>query len=137
MSNEYGVHYLFQANNGDNIGSDRPSPPYHKPFLGYEWNAPMFPFWGLWNAHGISKFYEAYYSCKGRPMGCRSDKDCNGDTLWCDLKLRRCRAKIRKGGQCDKLPDNACDGTECHKCQTPACVDKICICQGYFCGIGK
>ena len=86
----------------------------HKPALNrsdFEWNRPMKPFQPLIHADGLSNTYtNFYYHYQARPRYCHSDCDCDSDILWCNKKAYQgfCHAKVREGGNCTGLPNNAC-----------------------------
>ncbi|KAI0221242.1 Tyrosinase [Lamellibrachia satsuma] len=100
--------------------------PAHAPY------APMRPFFPLYNIHGLSNHYTNYYYRYQRsPYKCTSDEQCCSDALWCCKSSCRCRAKVRLGGDCTGLPDNACAGN-CPGGGRPVCAKagtcQVCTC---------
>ncbi|KAK2174714.1 hypothetical protein NP493_782g01049 [Ridgeia piscesae] len=94
--------------------------------------APMRPFYPLYNIHGLSNHYTNYYYRYQRsPYKCTADEQCCSEALWCDKAQCRCRAKVRLGGDCTGLPNNACAGT-CPGGGRPMCVKsgtcQVCAC---------
>ena len=87
---------------------------------------PMRPFPGMTNADGHKEnFYSEYYE---RPslIQCSVDSQCRSPTRMLFCHKCRCMAKVRKGGDCSGLPDNAC---YCHrKKHTPKCKRNKCRC---------
>lgn len=95
-----------------NIEDDYPTPADGD--IGGEGHGPydfMEPFVPLYNIHGISDHYTRYYyEYEPRPKHCQWSEDCESDYLWCDTSRGRCLTKVKAGGDCSGLPDEACHG---------------------------
>ena len=87
----------------------------------------MDPWVDLYNIHGLSDHYTGYYyRCAPRPstLPCTDDASTQSDILWCDQG--QTKAKVREGGNCQGLPNNAC---YCSPSNTiPTCSNNVCVC---------
>jgi hypothetical protein len=100
---------------------------------GHTANDPMKPFQPLINQHGLSDHYtNLYYEYEERPSNvvCSRDCTCCSDFLWCDTTVHRCVSKVREGGDCTGLPDNACYCED--ENAEPVCIRNICGCIHWY-----
>ncbi len=86
----------------------------------------MSPFKGLYNIHGLSTHYtDYYYTYSDRTYtSCTSSAECSSQWLWCDVNEGTCVSKVRLGGVCTGLTDEACYG-DTVTCQNDICLDTV------------
>ena len=93
--------------------------------------AQMTPCLFINNRDGLDASRYQQYTCDQRPssISCGSHSHCgNLDALWCDYRLAlfKCRARVKTGGNCTGLPDDACQ--PCTSGFTAQCAGNVCQC---------
>ena len=89
--------------------------PLHYP------HSMMSPFEPLQNIHGLQTFYtDFFYRYAPRPMRCTNINDLScGLYLFCHQG--RCKAKVRRNGNCGGLPEGRPEVCECGACIQGRC----------------
>ena len=94
-------------------------------------SSQMRPFLGMINSDGLdaSRYTRYTYDAKPSSKSCTSHNDCGSKaSLWCSSMLTppKCRARVRRGGNCTGLPHDACQ--PCKNNQIHQCTNNVCTC---------
>ena len=129
------IDYNYPRKYGFNPAEDYPKNP-EKVF--WRADSDMFPFTEFKVIDGLSRnFSDHLVAYEPRPRRCSSHSDCTkgrSDTLWCDVRVSQCMAKVYVSGSCEGYPSEACYNG-CGLNEEVMC-DKTtykCLCKLAFC----